>query len=91
MRARSKKRAALMRIYVKRAAEFLTEHPRCQFPGGCAQRATVVHHRRGRFGARLLDEQWWAASCDQHNAFAEEHTGQALDIGWLVRIEGVAS
>lgn len=91
MRRISRKRAAAMRVYRKRAAEFLTEHPQCQFPTGCDKRATVVHHRRGRFGARLLDERWWAASCPGHNAFAEEHTGQALDIGWLVPIEGVAS
>jgi hypothetical protein len=90
MRRESKKRAAAMRVYRKRRDEFLTEHPRCQFPTGCEARATVVHHRRGRFGGRLLDERWWAAACDLHNDFAETHTGEALDLGWLVRIEGVA-
>jgi hypothetical protein len=57
------------------------------FPG-CGQPATELHHRRGRRGARLLDQAWWAASCATHNDFAETHTGESLDIGWLVRIEG---
>jgi hypothetical protein len=90
MRPVSRKRAVALRVYRKRRDEFLTEHSGCQFPAGCDQQATVMHHRRGRFGARLLDERWWAASCSFHNDFAETHTGESLDIGWLVRIEGVA-
>ena len=90
MRARSPKRAQQMAAYVKRIPGFLALHPMCEFPLGCPARAEVIHHRRGRFGLRLLDEQWWAASCHAHNMFAEEHTGEALDCGWLVRIEGAA-
>jgi len=91
MRRVSKKRAAALRVYRKRRDDFLTANPQCQFPGGCEQRSTVVHHRRGRFGARLLDERFWAASCDYHNDYAETHTGESLALGWLVRIEGVSA
>lgn len=87
MRARSRKREAMFRIYRKRVALYLAEHPHCL---RCAQPAVTVHHRRGRTGFRLLDETWWAPSCEPCNTWAEEHTGDALATGWLVRIEGVA-
>lgn len=90
MRPRSKKRAALMRIYAKRVAVFLEEHPVCEFPLGCGRPSVDVHHTRGRFGFRLLAEDWWKASCRFHNDYAETETGHSLEIGWLVRIESVA-
>jgi hypothetical protein len=64
------------------------ERPRCAFPEGCEAYAVVVHHRRGRFGKRLLDVDWWARSCAYHNDYAETHTGHSLAIGWLIPIEG---
>lgn len=78
-----------MRAYRSLIEAFLTAHPTCQFPLGCQQPAVVIHHRRGRFGRRLLDQAWWAASCHEHNQFAEDRTGEALACGWLVRVEGV--
>jgi hypothetical protein len=90
MRARSLKRAQQMREYGKLVGPFLAGRSQCEFPAGCEARATAVHHRRGRFGLRLLDVDWWAASCDFHNDFAETRTGEALAIGWLIRIEGAA-
>jgi|SRR5882757_431659 len=88
LRQRSNKRAEQMAVYVPERNAFLTANPLCQYPEGCGQRATQVHHKRGRFGVRLLDQTWWAASCDTHNQEAETNTGHCLTIGWLVRIEG---
>ena len=90
MRVRSKKREAMFRIYRKRVALYLIEHSWCEYPLGCGKRSTSVQHRRGRFGQRLLDETWWAASCADHQMLAEDRTGEALECGWLVRIEGIA-
>lgn len=90
MRPVSRNRAALLRIYSKRRVEFLEHRPVCEFPRGCTARATTIQHLRGRRGERLLDEQWWASSCLDHNQWAEDHTGEALAMGWLVRIEGAA-
>jgi len=84
------KRAGQYRLYRPRAAAFLEANPACMFPLGCGLAAVDVHHVRGRQGARLLDEAWWAASCRYHNTWAEENTGEALACGWLIRIEGVA-
>lgn len=90
MKSRTPKRARQEREYSKLRAVFLAANPWCQFPTGCGQPATEVQHRRGRRGLRLLDVDWWAASCHSHNMWAEDHTGEALEIGWLVRIEGAA-
>lgn len=90
MRTVSKKRARELNAYRTLRVSFLEANPLCEFPLGCGQAATEVQHRRGRRGARLLDVEWWAASCHAHNMFAEESTGAALDCGWLVRIEGAA-
>jgi len=90
MRAVSPKRAKQLRVYSQVRRDFLEAHQRCEYPRGCYEPATEIQHRRGRRGARLLDTNWWAASCHFHNMLAEEDTGDALDCGWLVRVEGVA-
>ena len=89
MRRVSKKRAVALRIYRKLRRDFLIENDTCQFPLGCTERATTVQHLRGCRGDRLLRVEWWAASCWPHNQWAEDHTGEALAIGWLHRIESV--
>jgi hypothetical protein len=88
MRTRSLKRQRQMREYIPQAEAFLQERDRCEFPLGCDQPSTSVQHRRGRFGVRLLDQNWWAGSCATHQDFAETNTGAALACGWLVPIEG---
>jgi hypothetical protein len=89
MRRVSKKRAVALRVYTKLRREFLEERNTCEFPLGCTERATTIQHLRGRRGWRLLKVEWWAASCWAHNSWAEDHTGEALAIGWLLRIESV--
>jgi hypothetical protein len=86
----SPKRARQNRTYSVLRAEFLTAHPRCEFPGGCTEWADTVQHLRGRRGERLNDTTYWAASCLPHNLWAEDNTGEALAMGWLIRIEGAA-
>jgi hypothetical protein len=86
MRPVSLQRARELRLYKRLRVKFLDGHPWCEFPGGCNRPTAVVHHRRGRDGARLNDVSWWAASCIEHNDYAETHTGEALAMGWLVRI-----
>lgn len=88
LRAVSVKRAGQMNEYRPLSDAFLAEHRFCQYPDGCGQPATDLHHRRGRFGERLLDQRYWAASCRRHNDEAETNTGHCLDIGWLIPIEG---
>jgi len=86
IRGRSRKLQAEMAAYVPEMLAFLAVHDRCEFPAGCNERSQIVHHRKGRNGRRLRDQRFWSAACDPHNEFAETHTGEALEIGWLVRI-----
>lgn len=88
MKTRSPERQREMRAYIPMVEQFLTDNDTCQFPQGCPQPATCVHHTRGRRGWRLLYVPWWKASCDHHNNYAETNTGEALACGWLLRIEG---
>lgn len=74
-----------MALYIPEMLEFLLVHVWCEFPG-CDQPSDVVHHRKGRNGRRLRDQRFWSAACDPHNEYAETHTGEALAMGWLVRI-----
>jgi hypothetical protein len=74
----SKKRAALMRVYRKRAAEFLAERPQCAI---CRQRATEVHHMAGRVGPLLLDESRWMPLCRDCHRWATEHPAAAIEQG----------
>lgn len=90
LRPVSDKRRRENATYRTRRDDYLQQHPVCEFPLGCNQRATEVHHKRGRFGGRLLDEAFWAASCREHNTFAEIRTGEALAIGWLIPIGAVS-
>lgn len=89
MRTRSLKLQRAMRVYRQMVGDFLNEHSICEFPLGCDSPAEMVHHRRGRRGRRLLDQNYWAGSCARHNQFAEDNTGEALACGWLLRIESV--
>jgi len=90
MRAVSKKRAAQLRRYARQRALFLEAWPRCQYPEGCDQRATEVHHMRGRVGDLLCDEAWWMAICRTHHAYVTEHPAEAYEIGASYRRVGAA-
>lgn len=87
IKAVSVKRRAQEAQYKPLRDAFLEANPWCWFPLGCGRPSTDVHHQRGRFGERLLDQRYWAASCRLHNDYAETKTGDALDLGWLLRIE----
>ncbi len=81
MRAVSKKRAAQNRIYSKRRVEFLTARPVCEFPSGCLNAATDVHHKAGRSGWRLLDEDRWVALCRECHHYVTVNPKAAYDLG----------
>lgn len=82
LRARSPKRAAEERSYSQARRRFLAERSRCQAAlDGCSGAATDVHHMRGRDGARLLDEQWWAALCRPCHRYVTDHPEHARALG----------
>lgn len=61
VRTATVKRAAEMREYSRQRKKFLKGR-RC---GVCkAAPATQVHHKIGRRGARLLNQEFWLGACD---------------------------
>lgn len=77
MRSQSPKRAAQNRRYRFARLLFLADHPTCESPWPCGQRATQVHHRMGREGWRLTAVEWFAASCTDCNVVRAEQTDTA--------------
>lgn len=68
IRAQSVLREAEQREYSRRRKQFLQDHPWCSVcvkerPEAPPGRATEVHHKLGRRGARLLDIRHWLATC----------------------------
>lgn len=77
----SAKRARANRRYTVLRRDYLTAHPRCEFPGGCVQPATEIHHKAGRVGPLLLDVGHWAPLCHAHHAWTTEHPALAVEMG----------
>ena len=88
MRRQSKKRAALIRIYLKRREIFLINNPWCIRCGGTADQ---IHHKAGRVGAALLDESRWASACGPCHSHITENPREAIERGWSLPRIGVAS
>lgn len=91
MRPISPKRAREARAYTVLRRDYLTAHPRCEFPGGCVQPATEIHHKRGRVGALFLDVSHWSALCHDHHAFLTVHPAIAYEMGMSERRIGGAA
>lgn len=80
--------AALMRIYLKRRAEFLENNPNCV---RCGQRATEVHHAAGRVGDLLLAEENWLPVCRPCHIWITDHPREAVEQGYSRRRIGGAA
>lgn len=50
-------------------------------------RATEVHHRNKRDGARLLDKRWWMAASRQAHDWVEDNKETARILGYLLPIQ----
>jgi hypothetical protein len=81
MRTVSRKRARQLRAYTKLRIDFLLAHPFCQFPGGCGNPTTEIHHRRGRCGPLYLDVATWSGLCSPHHRWVTEHPKAAVEMG----------
>ncbi len=65
---------------------------RVKIPSGIVtvQRSNQIHHRNKGFGARLLDERWWMATCAESHDFVERNKGVARELGLLLPIQADA-
>lgn len=91
IKPRSKKRGAMEREYRALVKEFLKEKgedyedglPRCEGKlTGCTGIATCVQHSRGRDNDRLLEVEFFKASCINCNLRAESHPLEAQAVGF---------
>lgn len=68
-----------MREYKKIKEQFLAIKDECEImvpePGVCTYSALVVHHMIGRENERLLDTNFWLASCPGCNIWIETSAG----------------
>lgn len=67
---KSEKRVVEEKEYLKKRAEFLKKHPKCEFPH-CHKKSKDVHHKNGRVGKNFLDESTWVALCREDHVFVE--------------------
>ena len=55
----------------------------CEFPD-CKEKATDLHHAKGRTGSLLTDERHFKALCRSHHRWIEENVLEAKAIGLSV-------
>ena len=60
LRPVSKKRAKQNKAYSEFRKDHLSKNPFCEI---CGERATQIHHKRGRFQERLNDTEFFMAVC----------------------------
>jgi hypothetical protein len=86
VRRQSKKRAALIRVYLQRREVWLLNNPWCVRCGG---EATEIHHAAGRIAGRLIDVSGFRAMCHDCHVWATEHPKEAIARGFsLPRVGG---
>ena len=86
IRRRSAKMRGLMDIYRERKAAYLKKHPWCAVvphDGRQRNRATEIHHTRGRAGTLLLDERYWLPVSASGHDFIHANPKLARELGYL--------
>jgi hypothetical protein len=74
----SKKRAGENRVYASLKNHILETRIYCEMPSrtgapSCLNRATQIHHMKGRTGPLLCDVTWWLAVCQDCHTYIEDH------------------
>ena len=81
IRSRSIKRAKQEREYAKIRKAYLFCHPNCHVRG-CFDRATEIHHMKGRIGDLLTNEEFFLPVCRAHHNYIESHPIEAKEHGY---------
>jgi hypothetical protein len=88
LRRASKKRAGELKVYRSLKNYILSRHPYCEMPSrtgapSCLNKATQIHHVRGRSDNLLCDITWWMAVCEDCHAYIHEHAKESRKRGLL--------
>lgn len=79
----SEKMKADNKKYLKARTNFLSLNLVCQFEK-CTNKATQVHHRKGRIGSLLINENYFMAVCSTCHQIIEENPEYAKEKGYSV-------
>lgn len=81
MRARTPKRAAQERAYLKERAVWLVG----KMCSRCGKPADTIQHAKGRRGDLLLDKRWWIPLCwNPCHSWVTEHPAEATAQGYAL-------
>jgi hypothetical protein len=81
LRPVSKKRAKQNKAYSEFRKDHLSKNPFCEI---CGERATQIHHKRGRFQERLNDTEFFMAVCMACHNWIHRNPKEAYAKGYLV-------
>ena len=77
----SKKRAKQNKVYSIARAEYLEQNPLCEI---CEKKADQIHHKRGRFGDRLNEKEFFMAVCMTCHNWIHGNPIEAYSKGYLL-------
>ena len=75
----SDKKLVELKEYRKKRDAFM-KGKLCEFPE-CKEKATDLHHAKGRTGSLLTDERYFKALCRSHHRWIEENPTDAKSMG----------
>jgi len=81
LRPISKKRAKQNKQYSIYRNLYLTNHSACEI---CGKKATQIHHKKGRFGERLNDMNYFMSVCHTCHEWIHRNPLEAYAKGYLV-------
>jgi hypothetical protein len=80
--ARSSKKIDQDKEYTKLRKKFLNDNPMCEAHlMDCLQKATEVHHKKGRTGDLYLDVQYFLAICNSCHRKITDDSKMAIELG----------
>ncbi len=84
---RSLKRSKEEAIYSIKRGLYLEKHPMCEahIPNICSGKATEVHHKRGRTGDDLTNEEFFLAVCHFCHVYIENNRLFAMEQGFSIK------
>jgi len=77
----SKKRAKQNKVYSAVRLEYLQHNPLCE---RCGKKADQIHHKKGRFGERLNDKDFFMAVCMTCHNWIHSNSIEAYSKGYLL-------
>jgi hypothetical protein len=88
IRRASKKRAGELKVYQSLKQYILSQRPYCEMPSrtgtpSCLNRATQIHHMKGRAGSLLCNVTYWMAVCQECHDYIHTHAKESRAAGLL--------